>query len=90
MSMFGLFGRRGSAPVARERLQILLAYERGSRGQSDLLAILREEILAVIERHVPVERDNVQIKMDRGDTVSMLEIDVEIPNSASLLLAATA
>jgi cell division topological specificity factor len=86
--MFGLFKRRGSAPVARERLQILLAHERGIRGQSDLLAILREEILAVIERHVPVERENVQIKMDRGDTVSMLEIDVEIPNSAGLLLSA--
>jgi cell division topological specificity factor len=88
MSMFGLFKRRGSAPVARERLQILLAYERGMRGQSDLLAILREEILAVIERHVPVERENVHIKMDRGDKVSMLEIDVEIPNSAGLLLSA--
>ena len=88
MSMFGLFKRRGSAPVARERLQILLAYERGMRGQSDLLAILREEILAVIERHVPIERDNVQIKMDRGDTVSLLEIDIEIPNTAGLLLSA--
>jgi cell division topological specificity factor len=88
MSVFGLFRRRGSAPVARERLQILLAHERGMRGQSDLLAILREEILAVIERHVPIERDNVQIKMDRGDAVSLLEIDVEIPNSAGLLLSA--
>jgi cell division topological specificity factor len=88
MSMFGLFRRRSSAPVARERLQILLAYERGVRGQSDLLAILREEILAVIERHVPIERDNVQIKMDRGDTVSLLEIDIEIPNAAGLLLSA--
>ena len=74
--------------VARERLQILLAHERGARGQPDLLAILREEILAVIEKHFPVERDNVQIKMDRGDKVSMLEIDVEIPNSAGLLLSA--
>ena len=90
MSIFGLFARRGSAPVARERLQILLAYERGTRGQSDLLAILREEILAVIERHVPIQRDHVQIKMDRGDAVSMLEIDVEIPNSAGALLAAGA
>ena len=88
MSMFGLFRRRSSAPVARERLQILLAYERGMRGQSDLLAILREEILAVIERHVPIERDNVQIKMDRGDAVSLLEIDIEIPNTAGLLLSA--
>ena len=88
MSMFGLFRRRGSAPVARERLQILLAHERGARGQSDLLAILREEILTVIEKHVPIARDNVQIKMDRGEAVSLLEIDVEVPNSAGLLLSA--
>jgi cell division topological specificity factor len=86
--MFRLFRRKGSAPVARERLQILLAHERGARGQSDLLAILREEILAVIEKHVSIERDNVQIKMDRGDVVSLLEIDIEIPNSAGLLLSA--
>jgi cell division topological specificity factor len=88
MSMFGLFRRRGSAPVARERLQILLAHERGMRGQSDLLSILREEILAVIERHVSIERDNVQIKMDRGDAVSILEIDIELPNATGLLLSA--
>ncbi len=90
MSLFNfkLFRRRGSAPVARERLQILLAYERAARGQSDLIAILREEILAVITKHVTVERDNVQVKMDRGDTVSTLEIDIEIPNSAGPLLAA--
>jgi cell division topological specificity factor len=88
MSMFNLFRRASSAPVARERLQILLAHERGARGQSDLLAILREEILAVIEKHVPIARDNVQIKMDRGEAVSLLEIDVEVPNSAGLLLSA--
>jgi cell division topological specificity factor len=87
MSMLGMFRRRGSAPVARERLQILLAHERAVRGQSDLLAILREEILAVIARHVTVDRDNVQVKMDRGDTVSVLEIDIEIPNSAGAMLA---
>ena len=88
MSMFNLFRRQSSAPIARERLQILLAHERSVRGQSDLLAILREEILAVIEKHFPIERENVQIKMDRGDAVSILEIDVEIPNSAGLLLSA--
>jgi cell division topological specificity factor len=88
MSMFSLFRRQSSAPIARERLQILLAHERSVRGQSDLLAVLREEILAVIEKHFPIERENVQIKMDRGDAVSILEIDVEIPNSAGLLLSA--
>ena len=87
MSMFGLFKRRGSAPVARERLQVLLAYERASRGQSDLFAILREEILAVIAKHMQIDRDKVNIKLDRGDDVNTLEIDIEIPNSTGLAAA---
>ena len=48
-------------------------------GGSDLIAILQEEILAVIAKHVTVERDKVQIKLDRGDPISTLEIDVEVP-----------
>jgi len=79
MNLFELFRKRTTAPVARDRLQVLLAHERSVIGSSDLMAVLREEILAVIARHVPVDRDAVQIKMDRGATVSMLEIDVEVP-----------
>jgi cell division topological specificity factor len=41
MSFFNLFRPRRTAPVARERLQILLSYERASRGQADLLGVLR-------------------------------------------------
>lgn len=79
MSLFSLFTRRSSAPVARERLQVLLAHERAVIGNSDLVAILREEILAVLAKHVPVERDKVRVKMDRGDQVSLLEVDIELP-----------
>jgi cell division topological specificity factor len=86
MSIFNLF-RRGSAPIARERLQILLAHERVARGQPDLLGILREEILAVISKHVAFEPDKVQIKLDRGGSVSTLEVDIEIPNGLSIALA---
>jgi cell division topological specificity factor len=82
-----LFRRGGSAPIARERLQILLAHERGTRNQPDLLGILREEILAVISRHVPFEPDKVQIKLDRGKSVSTLEVDIEIPNGFGAALA---
>jgi len=85
MNLMSFFSRRTSAPVARDRLQILLAHERGIvGGEPDLVNILREEILAVITRHVSVERDQVQIKMDRGGAVSTLEIDVEIPTLAKL------
>jgi cell division topological specificity factor len=79
MSLFRLFCR-GTALVARERLQVLLAHEQIARGQTDLLAVLREEIVAVIARHVLFEPDKIQIKMDRGKSVSTLEIDIEIPS----------
>ena len=80
MKLFKLFGR-GSAPVARERLQILHAHERNALHQPDLLGVLREEILALISRHVSFDPDKVQIKMDRGKSVSTLAVDIEIPNS---------
>jgi cell division topological specificity factor len=81
MSLMRLFGRRtGSAPVARERLQILLAHERRMLGQPDLVGILREEILAVVSRHVMLDPDKVIVKMDRGKSVSTLEVDIELPN----------
>ncbi|WP_213770481.1 cell division topological specificity factor MinE [Bradyrhizobium sp. dw_78] len=81
LSLMRLLGRRtGSAPVARERLQILLAHERGMRGQPDLVGILREEILAVVSRHVTLDPDKVLVKMDRGKSVSTLEVDIELPH----------
>lgn len=79
MSFFKLFTRRNSAPVARERLQILLAHERVSTGQSDLVAVLREEILAVIAKHIHLDSEKVKVTMDRGQAVSTLEVDIEIP-----------
>jgi cell division topological specificity factor len=79
MNLMNLFRKSSSAPVARDRLQVLLAHERSVIGKSDLLATLQEEILAVIAKHITVERDAVQIKMDRGASVSTLEIDVEVP-----------
>ncbi len=80
MNIFGFVKRRRSAPVARERLQILLEYERCLTSQSDLIAVLRDEIVAVVERHVVVDRDKVQVRVDQGVAVSILGVDVEIPN----------
>ncbi|AQS64987.1 cell division topological specificity factor MinE [Agrobacterium radiobacter] len=86
MSIFSLFRKQKSAPLARERLQVLLAHERASSG-SDLVAILREEILGVIAKHVQIDSDRVHVKMDRDEHVSILEIDVEIPLGADLRAA---
>jgi cell division topological specificity factor len=80
--------RTASAPVARERLQILLAHERGLRGQPELLGILREEILAVVSRHVELDPEKVIVRMERGDSVSTLEVDIELPNHFERQIAA--
>ena len=87
MTLFALFKRRGSAPVARERLQVLLAYERNNRDQPDLVAVLREEIMAVITKHVKVDQDDVKVTMERGKTTSTLEIDIQFPNASAVAAA---
>jgi len=87
MNLMALFRRDRSAPVARERLQVLLAHERMAGSHSDLLNLLREEIVDVIARHIKVDRDKVNIKLDRGEEVSTLEIDVEMPAAIPLVKA---
>jgi cell division topological specificity factor len=82
MRLLRLFGgRAATAPVARERLQILLQHERGLLGQSDLLVTLREEILAVVSKHIQLDPDKVMVKLERGKAVSTLEVDIEVPNN---------
>ncbi|MGQ7791024.1 cell division topological specificity factor MinE [Faunimonas sp. B44] len=81
MNLLALFQRRATAPVARDRLQILLAHERSMTGRTDLVAVLREEILAVIAKHLAVDSEKVQVKMERGDVVSTLEVEIEIPTA---------
>jgi cell division topological specificity factor len=83
MNLWWIFNRGGSAPVARERLQIVLAHERVASGQSDLIAVLQREILDVVQKHVTLDRDKIQIKLERGEAVSMLEIDIEMPLNAA-------
>ncbi|MCM2291006.1 cell division topological specificity factor MinE [Allorhizobium sp. BGMRC 0089] len=86
MSIFDLFRKQQSAPTARERLQVLLAHERATL-DNDLVIVLREEILAVLARHVEIDSDKVRITVDRDDRVSILEIDVEIPRDNELKAA---
>ncbi|MGB3416635.1 MAG: cell division topological specificity factor MinE [Mesorhizobium sp.] len=83
MKLFRLFSKPQSAPAARERLQVLLAHERASVGDSDLVAKLRDEIMRVISKHMHIDQDKVSVKMERGEQVSTLAVDIEIPFNAA-------
>jgi cell division topological specificity factor len=73
----------GSAETAKDRLQILLSHERpGRTGSPDYLPMLQREILEVIQRHVKVEGEDVDIRIERGEDLSTLEINIELPGTA--------
>jgi cell division topological specificity factor len=87
MNFFNLFKRGGSAPVARDRLQILLAHERTSPSSSDLLTVLRHEILAAVARHIDIDPAGISVQMNRRKKISTLEVEIEIPNSVRALFS---
>ena len=62
MNLFRLFKPVSSAPVARQRLQLLLEYERRRDSQTDLLAVLREEVFAVVGQYITVISPSIQTK----------------------------
>lgn len=77
-----LFGKKqASASVARERLQIILAHERAQRGTPDYLPALKEELLAVIAKYVPINRADIKVSLGKQDQVEVLELEVFLPDA---------
>tara|TARA_R110002072_G_scaffold94299_3_gene208458 strand:- start:19112 stop:19363 length:252 start_codon:yes stop_codon:yes gene_type:complete len=81
MSFFDYFksNKKNTASIAKERLQIIVAHERGKREQPDYLPQLQQEILAVIRKYVNVGDDQVQVQLDKNDDCSILELNVTLP-----------
>jgi cell division topological specificity factor len=81
MNLFSLFSRapRRSAEAARDRLQILLAHERAGIAGADFLPDLQREILEVIRKYVEIDDERVQVKLEREQNLSMLEVNIELP-----------
>lgn len=83
--MFGFFRPRKASPAqtAKERLQILLAHERAGGSNPDFLPRLQREILEVVRRHMEIDGDQVEVRMERGEALTSLEINIEIPARAA-------
>ncbi|MBF0560927.1 MAG: cell division topological specificity factor MinE [Alphaproteobacteria bacterium] len=79
MKLFDVFRNRRSADTAKERLQLLLAYERADRGRPDFLPQMQQEILQVVAKYMKVNDDQVEVKIDRGPDITMLEVNIELP-----------
>jgi cell division topological specificity factor len=80
MGLLDLFRKPSkSADLAKERLRIIVAQERGNRGAPDYLPLLRREILEVIHRYVNIDPDAVQINVGREAGQDVFELSVSLP-----------
>lgn len=81
MSIFNFFrsAKKTNAEQAKERLQIVVAHERVGRSGPDYLPLLQQELMAVIARYVDIDRNKVEVKLDRGNDCSTLEVNIELP-----------
>jgi cell division topological specificity factor len=69
-----------TASVAKERLRIIVAQERSTRGAPDYLPLMRNELLEVIKKYVHVDIDAISINVERDSGHEVLELSVALPD----------
>jgi cell division topological specificity factor len=85
MGLLSLFrSKPNTANIAKERLRIIVAQERGSRGGPDYLPLLRRELLQVIHKYVNVDPEAVQISLEREAGHEVLELSVSLPQKPAV------
>lgn len=80
---FGAAAPRKSAAMARERLQILLAHERIGQKGVDFLPKLQRELIEVVRKYITIEDERVQVRVEKNDTLSVLEVNIELPDPSA-------
>ena len=83
MNLFDFFRaskKQSSASVAKERLQIIVAHERGQRSTPDYLPALQKELVEVIRKYVNIGNDDVQIELENQGSCSILELNITLPD----------
>jgi cell division topological specificity factor len=66
-----------SREMAKERLQLVLVHDR-TQISPQLLQTLKDEIIAVISRHVAIDRDGVDITFTQNRRESRLQADIPL------------
>ncbi|MFQ5594469.1 MAG: cell division topological specificity factor MinE [Anaerolineae bacterium] len=74
-----LFGRQGvtSREIAKERLQVVLVYDR-ARIAPGLLETLKDEIISGISKHIEVDKRHVELSLADDDGRSRLVADIPL------------
>jgi len=71
-----------TAQTAKERLQIIVAHERGQRNGPEYLPAMKQDIIDVIRKYIPIDSDSVNVNLDnKSDDLSVLELNITLPET---------
>ncbi len=80
------FGRKKtSANMAKERLQIILAHERGTSLSGEVgetpswLPQLQQELVEVVAKYIHINKEDLKVHIEKRDNMELLEINVTLP-----------
>ncbi|WP_372725298.1 cell division topological specificity factor MinE [Immundisolibacter sp.] len=74
-------GRKPSASVAKERLQIVIAHQRRENSRPAYFVDLQRDLLEVVRRYVKVDDSAVKVDVDRQADCDILELNITLPDS---------
>lgn len=72
--------KKNTAETAKNRLQIIIAQERSTRGGPDYLPLMQRELLEVIKKYVNIDADAVRVDLVKDGDNDVLDISVALPD----------
>ena len=72
--------KQNTAAIAKDRLRIIVAQERTTRGAPDYLPLLQRELLEVIRKYVSVDAEAVKVDLVKDGEHDVLDISVALPD----------
>jgi cell division topological specificity factor len=74
--------QKTTASTAKERLKLVVAHQREGRSNGpSWLPRLREELIAVVRKYVPVPENAVNVQVQREDGLEVLEMNIALPEA---------
>ncbi|GEC97571.1 cell division topological specificity factor [Zoogloea ramigera] len=81
MSLLSYFfgTKQKTASMAKERLSLIIAHERGGNRAPDFLPALQRELIEVISKYVNVGIDDIKVQLEKQDNCEILEVNITLP-----------
>jgi cell division topological specificity factor len=76
-SFFQRSAQPSSREAAKQRLQLVLVHDR-NQIEPGMLELIKDEIIAVISKHLDIDRNNVQVNFTEGERESRLVADIPL------------